>query len=109
MAVAHLVTVDSLHRCYGSSPAAHATGGRVADYYVNPRSTDMRLEFTEDDLKIEICPDCQGARLMIRTTRSAHAIVTEEVPCEACGGRGVKLTYAGAKLFDFIRQAGRYH
>ena len=69
----------------------------------------MKLEFTEDDLKIELCSDCQGGKLMIRTTRSAHAIVTEEVPCEACGGRGVKLTYAGAKLFDFIRQAGRYH
>lgn len=69
----------------------------------------MKLEFTEDDLKIELCPDCQGGKLMIRTTRSAHVIVTEEVPCEACGGRGVKLTRAGAKLFDFSREAGRYH
>lgn len=69
----------------------------------------MRLEFTEDDLKIEICPECQGAKLTIRTTRSADSIVTEEVQCEVCGGRGVKLTYTGAKLFDFVREAGRYH
>jgi len=69
----------------------------------------MRLEFTEDDLKIEICPECRGAKLIIKTTRSADAIVTEEAQCAACGGRGVKLTYAGAKLFDFVREAGRYH
>ena len=69
----------------------------------------MRLEFTEDDLTIELCPECQGAKLTIRTTRVDDAIVTEEVPCEACGGRGVRLTYAGTKLFDFIREAGRYH
>jgi len=69
----------------------------------------MRLEFTEDDLTIEICPDCQGAKLTIRTTRVGDAIVRDEVLCGTCGGRGVKLTYAGAKLFDFIREAGRYH
>lgn len=69
----------------------------------------MRLEFTEDDLKIEVCPECQGAKLIIRTTRSANSIVTEEAQCEACGGRGVKLTRVGARLFDFVREAGRYH
>jgi len=69
----------------------------------------MRLEFTEDDLTIELCPQCHGAKLAIRTTGVADAIVTEEGLCEACGGRGLKLTYAGAKLFDFIREAGRYH
>jgi hypothetical protein len=68
----------------------------------------MRLEFTEDDLQIEICPGCQGAKLVIRTTRTSDSIVTERMQYEICGGRGVKLTYAGAKLFDFIREAGRY-
>ena len=47
----------------------------------------MRLEFTEDDLTIEICPDCQGAKLTIRTTRVGDAIVTDEVPCGTCGPR----------------------
>jgi len=68
----------------------------------------MRLEFTEDDLKIEVCPECHGAKFTTRTTRSADAILREEVQCEVCGGRGVKLTYAGAKLFDFICEVGRY-
>jgi hypothetical protein len=69
----------------------------------------MRLEFTEDDLKIELCPECKGAKLTIRTTHAANSIVTEEVRCDVCGGRGVKLTRAGALLFDFVREAGRYH
>jgi len=69
----------------------------------------MRLEFTEDDLKIEICPQCGGSKHTIRTTRSGDTIVTEEVRCDVCGGRGVKLTRAGAALFDFVREAGRYH
>ena len=69
----------------------------------------MRLEFTEDDLKIELCPECKGAKLVFRTIEAANVTVTEQLPCPACDGRGLKLTRTGALLFDFVREAGRYH
>jgi DnaJ-class molecular chaperone len=54
----------------------------------------MRLEFTEDDLKIELCPECHGSKYAIRTTHSEQASVTEQDNCDACVGRGLKLTRA---------------
>lgn len=69
-----------------SVPQPATTSRRAAAYDVN-LSTDMRPDFTEDDLKIEPCPECRGAKLTIRTTRSADSIVTGEVPFAPCPWR----------------------
>jgi DnaJ-class molecular chaperone len=69
----------------------------------------MPIEITDDDLTIEICRTCHGRKRVEQTTRtSPRSSHTEEVDCEACGGRGLKLTPTGAKLFDFVREASRW-
>jgi DnaJ-class molecular chaperone len=69
----------------------------------------MSLQITDADLKIEICPECRGRKQVEKTTRtSANSTMTQTVNCEACGGRGLKLTPTGAKLFDFVHEASRW-
>lgn len=69
----------------------------------------MPIEITDDDLKIDICATCQGNKRIEKTTQTSPlSSYTQEVECDACGGRGLKLTPTGAKLFDFVREASRW-
>lgn len=70
--------------------------------------SNMRLEITEDDLQIRLCPNCRGSKLGITPRELCGVIGGDEVACESCGGRGVKLTPTGAKLYDFVREVGKY-
>lgn len=69
----------------------------------------MAIELSDEDFVIRVCPECHGAKRVEKTTViSQHSARTEEIECETCAGRGLKLTTNGAKLFDFVREASRW-
>ena len=69
----------------------------------------MTLTITDDDLKIEICPECHGAKMIWKEESTSPSYSRRfQAQCDVCQGRGVKLTPTGAKLFDFFRGATRF-
>jgi DnaJ-class molecular chaperone len=66
------------------------------------------MQITDEDQRVETCPECRGNQVVEQDERSPHMTVTMEVACPSCNGRGVKLTSMGNKLFDFVHLVMRY-
>jgi uncharacterized protein YbaR (Trm112 family) len=67
------------------------------------------MEIQDEDLEISVCPKCKGERVVWDPPESERRSGwRHQITCPECGGRGLKLTPTGAKLFDFVQQVTRY-